>query len=94
MALLGFAGVMREQVFACMETIYVAQREREGQAQSILTEALSGILNERIEAERHLTKKLDALKATIREAMRPALTKLNKRAECVRLEGAKLGLSL
>lgn len=94
MALLGAVGVMQEQTVTGLEKIYAAQRERDGQARSFLGEALSAILRERQEAEAQLSKKLEALRAAIREAMRSALTNLNKRSECARLEGAKLGLSL
>lgn len=94
MALLGAVGVMKEQTVTGLERIYAAQRERDGQARSLLAEALSAILRERQEAEAQLSKKLEALKAAIREAMRPTLMNLNKRIECAKLEGAKLGLSL
>jgi hypothetical protein len=94
MALLGTIGVMQAQTVAGLERIYTAQRERDGQAQRLLGEALSGLLGVRQEAEGQLSKKLEELRATIREAMRPALTNLNTRVECVRLEGAKLGLSM
>ncbi len=93
MTLLGAVGVLQEQTVAGLEKIYAAQRERDRQARSLLGEALSGILGERQDAERQLSKKLESLRATIREAMRPALTNLNKRVECARMEGAKLGLS-
>jgi len=94
MALLGAVGVMKEQTVAGLEKIYAAQRERAGKARSLLGEALSAILRERQDAEAQLSKKLEALKAAIREAMRPTVTNLNKRIECAKLEGAKLGLSL
>ena len=94
MALLGAVGVMQEQTAAGLEKIYAAQRERDGKARSLLGEALSAIVRERKEAEAQLSKKFEALKAAICEAMRPALTNLNKRIECAKLEGAKLGLSL
>ncbi len=94
MALLGAVGVMQEQTVAALEKIYAAQRERDGQARSLLSKALSGILRERQDAEERLSKKLELLRMTIRKAMQPALTNLNKRVECARLEGAKLGLSL
>ena len=94
MALLGSVGVMQEQTVASLERLYAAQREREEQARSLLSDALSGILRERQEAEGQLSKKLAALREAIREAMRPALEKLNERVECARMEGAKLGLSL
>ena len=94
MALLGAVGVMQEQTVAGLKKIYAAQQERDGQAHSILGEALSTILRERQEAETHLSKTLEALRSAIRKAMRPALTQLNKRIECAKLEGAKLGLSL
>ena len=94
MALLGAVGVMQEETVAALEKIYATQRERDGQARNLLGEALSAILREREDAEAQLSKKLGALREAIREAMRPALTNLNKRVECTRLEGAKLGLSL
>ncbi len=94
MALLGAVGVMKEQTVAGLEKIYAAQRERDAQARSVLGEALSVILRERQEAEAQLNKKLEALRAAIRKAMRPTLETLNTRIECAKLEGAKLGLSL
>ncbi len=94
MALPGAVGVMQEQTVVGLEKIYVAQRERDAQARSFLGEALSGIVQERQEAETRLSKKLAALRTAIRDAMLPTLTNLNNRIECAKHEGAKLGLSL
>ncbi|MCU1329638.1 MAG: 3-5 exonuclease family protein [Bryobacterales bacterium] len=93
MALLGAVGVMQEQTGAALDKIYVAQREREEQARSSFSEALAPILRERSYAEARLSKTLEVLRATIREEMHPALSNVNQRVECARLEGAKLGLS-
>jgi DNA repair exonuclease SbcCD ATPase subunit len=92
-ALLGAVGFMREQVGEFLEKIYTAQRERDEQARNILEEALSGIRQERQEAEAELCKKLEELGKRIRDAIQPTLTQLNERVERVRQEGAKLGLN-
>jgi len=71
---------------AGLKGIYVAQRKRDEQARSLLGEALSRILRERDDAEEELSKKLEALRTKIREAIRPALTNL-KQASGMRTVG-------
>jgi tetratricopeptide (TPR) repeat protein len=94
MALLGAVGVMQEQAVADLEKIYAGQQERDEQARRLLSEALSAIVRQRLEAETQLKNKLEILRASIREAMQPALKNLNEQVERARLEGAKLGLRL
>lgn len=94
MALLGAVGVMQEQMTACLEKIYTAQRQRDEQVRTVLAQTLSGVLRERQEAERRLSQKLEAIRASIREAMLPTLTAFHECAERVRLEGAKLGITV
>lgn len=59
-----------------------------------LGQTLSDVARERRQAEQVLGKTLEAIRATVREAMRPFLTDVTKQIESARMEGAKLGVSL
>ena len=94
MTLLGAVGVLREEAAAGLGIIYAAQAVRNEQARSHFGKELTGILRERQEAEMQLKQTLECHRTKIQKAMLPALTNLNSRDKHLRLEGAKLGLSL